>query len=318
MRNILLIFFSIIILSFVSCGGKTKEVGTENDSTTLTIGLLPTYDCIPFYYAQQEGVFDSLGIEVRFITYESSMDADTAFVNGCVHGVVSDLIKAAIWRSNGDSVKVVMGMNPEISLVTAKASRLFKMQNIKERIIALTRHSILDFTADKMLETVKMKSEDINKPQINNLMLRTKMTDQNQYDGAFLPEPYTTEATKVWGAKLLKNSSSLGIDYLGSLIFNDSTLQSRNEEIKLLITGYSIAVDKLNKAKQYPLHYLPKENLLEIPDTLFEYKDISSPKLPSDSVLQLVNKWAMGRGIVKTPATYKSLIDSTLIKQTEK
>ena len=313
MKHFISIFLFITLLSFLSCGKNTKAI-EEVDSTALTIAVLPTYDCIPFYYAEQEGLFDSLGVNIRLLTYPSSMDADTAFVNGEALGVISDVVKAALWRAKGDSVKIIMALDPEISLVTCKASRLFQLSSIKERIIAITRHSILDFTCDKILESIKMQETDLNKPQINNLYIRTQMTDQNQYDGALLPEPYTTETTKVNGAKLLTSSKKIGLHNMGALIFNDSIISSRKEDIKKVITAYTIAVERLNNEKQYPLNYLPKDPTVEIPDSVFEYKMLVMPKLPSDSLLQKVNSWLIKRTLIKTPTSYKALIDSTFVK----
>lgn len=313
MKHFISIFLFITLLSFLSCGKNTKAI-EEVDSTALTIAVLPTYDCIPFYYAEQEGLFDSLGVNIRLLTYPSSMDADTAFVNGEALGVISDVVKAALWRAKGDSVKIIMALDPEISLVTCKASRLFQLSSIKERIIAITRHSILDFTCDKILESIKMQETDLNKPQINNLYIRTQMTDQNQYDGALLPEPYTTETTKVNGAKLLTSSKKIGLHNMGALIFNDSIISSRKEDIKKVITAYTIAVERLNNEKQYPLNYLPKDPTVEIPDSVFEYKMLVKPELPSDSLLQKVNNWLIKRTLIKTPTSYKALIDSTFVK----
>lgn len=316
MKHFLSAFLTITLLSFLSCGdNKTNEADESADSSVLSIAVLPTYDCIPFYYAAEEGLFDSLGVKIRLVTFKSSMDADTAFCRGVVKGAVTDIVKASIWRSNGDSVKVVMAMNPEISLVTAKAARLFNTTSIKEKIVAITRHSMLDFTADKILESVKIASEDLNKPQINDITLRTQMTNQNQYDGALLPEPYTTEATQVWGAKLLTTSSQLGLNYMATLVFNDSTITARKDDIKKVIEAYQIAVDQLNKKKEYPLHYIPKESTLEISDSVFQYKNISPANLPSDSLLNKVNVWILGRKLVKNTTTYKSLVDTTFIKK---
>lgn len=313
MRNIILSILSFTLLAFVSCGKKT-DVAEEIDSTALTIAVLPTYDCIPFYYADEEGLFDSLGVKVRLLTYNSAMDADTAFVNGVVHGAVSDIVKASLWRSKGDSIRIVMAIDPEISLVTAKSARLFNTASIKEKIIAITRHSLLDFTADKILESVKIKSEDLNKPQINNIKLRTKMTDQNQYDGALLPEPYTFEATKIWGGKLLTSSSKLGLRYMGALVFNDSIISQRGDEIRDVIKAYNLAVKELNKKKVYPLNYIPKESTVEVSDTLFEFIPFKEAGNPSDSLLQKVNKWIIGRGLVKNGCTYQVLVDTTFCK----
>lgn len=314
MKHFISIFLSITLLSFLSCGKITDAV-EEIDSTALTIAVLPTYDCIPFYYADSLGIFDSLGVNVRLLTYKSSMDADTAFVNGAVLGAITDIVKASLWRSQGDSVKVVMAIDPNLSLVTAKSARLFQTNSIKERIIAITRHSILDFTADKILESVKMNSEELNKPQINDISLRTRMTNQNQYDGALLPEPYASEATLVWGGKQLTTSATLGLHYMGTLVFNDSIITARKNEIKKVIEAYQIAVNQLNKKNQYPLEYISRDFNSEMPDTLFEYKPIASPSLPSDTLLQKVNSWILGRKLVKNTPKYESLIDTTFISK---
>lgn len=314
MKNFIYIILTISLLSLLSCGGKTDEGNaTEEDSAALIIAVLPAYDCIPFYYADAEGVFDSLGVKVKLITYKSSMDADTAFTRGIVDGAVTDIVKASLWRSKGDSVKIVMAMNPELSLVTAKAARLFSTNSIKEKIIAITRHSMLDFTTDKILESVKIASEDLNKPQINDITLRTQMTNQNQYDGALLPEPYTTNATALWGGKLLITSSKLGLNYMATLVFNDKTIKEHKDDIQKVIDAYQHSVAQLNNKKEYPLNYIPRELTIETPDTIFQYKDISPAKLPSDSLLDKVNVWLLGRKLITKGTTYKSLVDTTFI-----
>lgn len=316
MKYLAYIFCLLIAFTIFSCNDKKEEAIVDTiDSTTLTIAVLPTYDCIPFYYAAEEGIFESLDVNVRLVTFKSSLDADTAFSNGHVLAAVTDIVKASLWRSNGDSVKVVMAMDPTISLVTAKAARLFQTKSIKERIIAITRHSMLDFMTDKILESAKMVSTDLNKPQINDIVLRTQMNNQDQYDGALLPEPYTTEATRLYGAKLLSTNSQLGLHYMAALVFNDSTIAARREEIKKVVTAYNKAVDQLNKKRTFPLHYIPKKSTIEIPDTLFEYQDIHPGYLPSDTLLNKVNTWLNGRKLIKNTISYKSLVDSTFISK---
>lgn len=315
MKHFISIIITITLISFFSCGKKTESVHTADSAAIMTIAVLPTYDCIPFYYAKEEGIFDSLGVDIRIITYKSSMDADTAFVNGEATGVVTDIVKASLWAANGDSLKVVMAMDPNLSLVTAKAARLFQTSSIKERIIAITRHSVVDFTADKILESAKMKSTDLNKPQINDIVLRTRMTDQNQYDGALLPEPYTTDAVKMYGGKALATSHQLGLHYMATLVFSDSIVKSRKEDITKVVDGYRIAAEQLNRAKQYPLHYIPKDNTIYIPDSTFEYQNIAEPNLPNTNLFQSVNSWLTGRELIKKPADYSFVVDTTFIRK---
>ena len=210
MRKLIYILSFLGVMGLLGSCGQTEKVETDDDSTALKLGVLPTMECLPFYYADSIGLFDSLGVKVKLVTFESAMDADTAFVNGTIDGIVSDLVKACIWQGKGDTAQVAMVGELKMWLITAPKARLLKAESIKEKIIGITRHSSVDYFADKILESVKLQSIDLNKPQINNIRLRGTMVDQDQYDGAILPEPYASEAV-ARGAKRLTGTEDLKV-----------------------------------------------------------------------------------------------------------
>lgn len=295
----------IYILSFIgliglfgSCG-QTEKVKMDTDSTALKLGVLPTMECLPFYYADSIGIFDSLGIDVKLVTFEAAMDADTAFVNGCIDGIVTDLVKECIWRGNGDTAHVAMVGDLRLWLVTAPKARLLKAESIKEKIIGITRHSSVDYFADKILESVKSQSTELNKPQINNLRLRGLMVDQDQYDGAILPEPYASEAV-ARGAKRLTGTEDLKLTNLLCVLFNDSVSQVRKDEIQKIRQAYDMAVLALNTdTLSNVLDFIPEQQRILLPDTLFKYVPMKPSITYDDTMMTDVKKWVKGRGLVK-------------------
>lgn len=295
----------IYILSFLgmiglfgSCG-QTEKVKMDTDSTALKLGVLPTMECLPFYYADSIGIFDSLGIDVKLVTFEAAMDADTAFVNGCIDGIVTDLVKECIWRGNGDTAHVAMVGDLRLWLVTAPKARLLKAESIKEKIIGITRHSSVDYFADKILESVKLQSTELNKPQINNLRLRGMMVDQDQYDGAILPEPYASEAV-ARGAKRLTGTEDLKLTNLLCVLFNDSVSQVRKDEIQKIRQAYDMAVFALNTdTLSNVLDFIPEQQRILLPDTLFKYVPMKPSITYDDTMMTDVKKWVKGRGLVK-------------------
>ncbi len=295
----------IYILSFIgliglfgSCG-QTEKVKMDTDSTALKLGVLPTMECLPFYYADSIGIFDSLGIDVKLVTFEAAMDADTAFVNGCIDGIVTDLVKECIWRGNGDTAHVAMVGDLRLWLVTAPKARLLKAESIKEKIIGITRHSSVDYFADKILESVKLQSIELNKPQINNLRLRGLMVDQDQYDGAILPEPYASEAV-ARGAKRLTGTEDLKLTNLLCVLFNDSVSQVRKDEIQKIRQAYDMAVLALNTdTLSNVLDFIPEQQRILLPDTLFKYVPMKPSITYDDTMMTDVKKWVKGRGLVK-------------------
>lgn len=282
-----------------ACNSKTNDIVDYNDSTALKLGVLPTVDCLPFYYADSVGLFDSLGVNVQLVTFDAAMDADTAFMNGDIDGIVSDLVKVCIWKGQGDSVQVVMGGSLRLWLVTAQTARLLKAESLKEKIIGITRHSSLDFFTDKILESIKLQSIDLNKPQINNIKLRTLMVDQNQYDGAILPEPFASEAV-ARGAKRLIGTEGLNVADILCVVFPDSVYKAHKEEVDKIRDGYDKAVIALNAdSTSNVLDFLPQNRGFNLPDTLFNCAPLPPSFMPSDSMWQVVEKWVKGRGLIK-------------------
>lgn len=297
-KLIYILSFLGLIGLFGSCG-QTEKVKMDTDSTALKLGVLPTMECLPFYYADSIGIFDSLGIDVKLVTFEAAMDADTAFVNGCIDGNVTDLVKECIWRGNGDTAHVAMVGDLRLWLVTAPKARLLKAESIKEKIIGITRHSSVDYFADKILESVKLQSTELNKPQINNLRLRGLMVDQDQYDGAILPEPYASEAV-ARGAKRLTGTEDLKLTNLLCVLFNDSVSQVRKDEIQKIRQAYDMAVLALNTdTLSNVLDFIPEQQRILLPDTLFKYVPMKPSITYDDTMMTDVKKWVKGRGLVK-------------------
>ena len=283
------------------CGAcnQTDKAVSNDDSTAIKLGVMPTIECLPFYYADSLGLFDSLGINVQLTTFAAAMDADTAFVNGYMNGIVSDLVKACVWNENEDSVHVAMCGDLRMWLVTAQSARLARAESMKEKIIGITRHSALDFFTDKILESVKFNSIDINKPQINNIRLRTQMVDQNQYDGAILPEPYASEAV-ARGARRLNSTEEMKLEGMMCVLFSDSVYKARKNEIDKIARVYDMAVEALNADTiNNVLDFLPQQHIMQMPDTLYTYSPLRKSYQPSDSLMTLIKQWAKGRELIK-------------------
>ncbi|MBQ9362975.1 MAG: ABC transporter substrate-binding protein [Bacteroidaceae bacterium] len=317
-RHILTSLF--IVTAFCSCNrGQEAQTAPSNayDSLTIRLAVLPTADCLPFYYAKEEGLFDSLGIKVKLKTYRAAMDADTAFLGTTADAIWSDMVKACIWKSGGDSVSVVMQTQLDLYLMTAYSARIRQISSLKEKIIGITRNSAVDLVADQILSRAKFLSTDLNKPQINNIKLRCYMVDQNQYDGALLPEPYASEC-EARGARRVIGTPELGLN-LSAVIMKDSVLARHKENIPKLKQAYDIAARQLNQliisydslktdtvlmaSKDAPqlllMKYIPQSRSIEIPDTLVKFPKFLPASVPTDSAFTQAKRWCQGRTLLK-------------------
>lgn len=298
-----------------------QQVSTEN---TITIALLPTTDCLPFYVADNMGLFDSLGVSVKLKTYQAAMDVDTAFCDSTADACVTDLVKLNHWLSKGDSVSAIFFAPLNLSLITASQARISTTEGLKEKIIAVTRNSALDFMADRVLTQAKLDLQKLNRPQINNIDIRTQMVNQNQYDGAFLPEPYATWA-EVQGAKRIATLTQTKAQPMLALTVRTQTAKSKYKELCLIEKAYNEAVKRINAMRKDHATYLMKQIPLstDIPDSIanvptFSYSTDSLPASVEDSIIS----WLERRGLLRKRPVVTSYKDyeskSENVKQTTK
>jgi NitT/TauT family transport system substrate-binding protein len=291
MRKLVYILSLLWMAGMVGACRQTDGTGRDMDSTALRLGVLPTVDCLPFYYADSMGLFDSAGIQVKLVTFDAGMDADTAYMNGSIDGIVTDLVKACIWQGQGDTAQVVMVGDLRLWLVTAPKARLLSVESLKEKIIGITRLSAVDYFTDRILSSAKMQSLDLNKPQINEIKLRTLMVDQDQYDGAILPEPFASEAV-ARGAKRLTGTEDLKVERLLCVLFGDSIGKVRKDDVGKIRQVYDLAVERLNAdTLSNVLEYIPEAHRMYLPDTLYIYKPLNASVAFADSMLVDVKAW---------------------------
>ena len=105
-------------------GNKQAEKVSPQDSTVLYVALMPTVDCLPFYYAEQQGIFDSLNANIEIRNYMAQMDCDTAFCRKHVDVAYTDLIRAALLQSKDTALNVIMRTDGSHELITAFSKRL--------------------------------------------------------------------------------------------------------------------------------------------------------------------------------------------------
>lgn len=233
-----------MLLCSCSHGTTTADTNTDSDSTVFRIAILPVEECKPFVVAQQHGMFDTLGFEVRLDTFMAAMDADTAFINGWADMLVTDSFRMAYLNTviNGQTINSVITDTLQLSMLTTASSRIKSTKSLKEKIVAVTRNSAIDHFADIVMDRAKLKREELNRPQINDIRLRANMLNLDQYDGAILPEPYATQCEEQ-GARRIAMSK----ETLMKVVVKSTTQKQRKDDIQRITAAYWQAKELHNK-----------------------------------------------------------------------
>lgn len=251
-----LLLLAVLSISMVACQQSTterkqvtkaqREKLRQENAEALKIAVLPTLDCLPLYVAKELRLFDTLHVDVRLKPFTAQMDADTAIVGGSVEGIISDLVRMERLKRKGLKLDYLSATNLQWQLISNKTARLKKLNQLGDKMVAMTRFSGTDYLTDESLKGVKTKSR-VYKVQINDVHVRLHMLLNNEMDAMWLTEPQATTA-RLYHHQVLTESGKTGTR-LGVLAFRTDSIkgQHRTAQLKAFSSAYNMAVDSIDK-----------------------------------------------------------------------
>ena len=287
-----------------SHSGLTAEEQAQRDSAALHVALMPVHDCFPAFYAQRMGIYDRLGLDLRILTLQAQLDTDTALTRGRAELIYSDLARAIFMQQDTTPLRAVAATEGTLQLITARRGRVRQLNQLKERMVAVARHSITDYWSDRLTDTARMARADIFRPQINNVRIRTDMLCNGTMDAAFLPEPYASEAL-LRGNTLNFTTKELTPQLVAFVASETATTDStRRRQLQLFCQGYDEAVELLNRGGVRDTLAAMYKQLCQTPDTLIDTllkatSRFTPLRAPQQSDADAALQWLQSRGKVK-------------------
>lgn len=266
----------------------------HEDSLALKIGVLPTLDCLPIYVAKDCGLFDSTKADIRLKLFNSQIDGDQALVDGRLEGCVTDIVRGQRMKAKrGVSLDYVAATNAGWQLISNRLARIKRINQLDDKMIAITRFSATALLADLATDSAKLKDETVFKIQINDINLRLQMLLANEMDAMFLPEPQATTA-RLYKNPVLMDSRDKDLR-LGVIAFNKNAMndERRRRQLAVFISGYNAACDSINKngirkytstLKKY--YQLDDKTINALPKTRYEHA-----KAPRQKDIDAADRW---------------------------
>lgn len=220
----------------------------KRDSLALKVGVRQTLDCLPAFVADDEGIFDSLGVDVRLLHYSSMLDCNEALKKGKLNGAFTDVKRIDyLAKHNSLNMQTVLSFDSRWQLVANRMSRLQSLRQLSEKMVAMSRNSATDYLCAHMLDSVKLSGEKVFRIQINDVDLRLKMLLNNEIDAVWLPEPQASVAKK-YGNNVLATSGNDG-EKLEVLAFTGATMNDERikKQVDLFLRAYGIAKGRIKK-----------------------------------------------------------------------
>lgn len=250
-----IVIYILLAIFAVSCGNSIEEKERltraerqrlhREDSLALKFAVLPTADCMPLFLAKEHRMFDTLGVDVRLRCFTAKMDCDTAFVGGSVEGIVTDIVRAKRMTAGGTSLDYLSKTGAYWQLIASRKSRLKRIDQFGDKMIAMTRYSATDYLCDRVLAGAKLSSMAF-RIQVNDVNIRLRMLLNNEMDAVWLAEPLATTA-RLAGNNVVIDSRDVDKRLGVIAVRKDRTADARRrKQLAAFTKAYNMACDSLN------------------------------------------------------------------------
>lgn len=319
MKKFLAIFLMIMLA--LAVGGCGNESDQNTADQTVRIGLLSIDDSLPFFVAEQEGIFQELGVNVELIPFGSALDKETALEAGEIDGDMTDLVVTGLLKKGGLDVKVVetaLGAEPaegRFVLLAAPDSGITEPSQLKGKSIAIGNNTIIQYIGDQICYMNGFADEDIVTENIPDLVLRMETLLSGGVTAAILPDPLASAAIKggaipiVDDTKLTVDDSPVNLSQ-SVVIFTQESIDAKADAIAKVLDGYRKAKEKINAA---PDNYRAAlQEFTSIPENLaaaYTMPKYTAGALPAEDEVNSVFHWMFEKGLTDEEYDYSSVVD---------
>ncbi len=316
-KKILAIIISItMIASLVACGNSNKN-------QVVKIGLLSIDDSLPFFMAEELGLYEKHNVDVELYTFQSAADKEAALEAGEIDGDMTDLVVTALIKKGGTGVQIVsnaLGAIPaegRFMLLAAADSGITKPEDLSGKEVAVGNNTIVHYLSDTILANAGLDDSEIKSTNIPSLSLRLEALLNGTVDAAVLPDPLASLAVAQGAICVFDDTTSEDNLSQSIVLFRDDSLEKKQAEIGRCMDAYFEAMEYINanpEAKDVRDAIL---KFTSIPEALFDSYNTptySPATLPSEEVINNTMNWMLKKGLLDSVYTYTDLVIENFAK----
>lgn len=316
-KVIIYLLILISLLSLAGCGqskkGKAQDTQKESEKT-ITIGVMPDVESVPFIIAEKNGYYQKEGVQVKIEHFKSASDRDSALQSGKLDGVITDVLAVVFANEGGINLRIISRNDGNIELMAGKDSGINSIQDLTGKSVGLSTNTIMEYSLDKMLEANQFKSENVKKAAIPQLPTRLEMLQGGKIDAAILPEPLSGLAIAN-GAKVLSDTDRMA-NKAGAIAFTAESIKENPEAIKAVFRAYDDAVDYLNNepVADYVDFVIEAQGFPAAVKDTMKMPEYKKAQAPDEKIFNDVVTWMKNKNLIKGNYEYKDLVDQDILR----
>lgn len=308
MKNkiILSILLVAALLTIAGCSSKEEEA-SNTEKTVIRFGMMASTDVIPFVMINENELSDKYNFELDLQVFTSAKDRDAAFQAGELDGVITDYIGVCMYQNADFDVKITGITDGDYILMAGKNTGITDISQVKEKSIAISENTLIEYTLDTILEKNGLEASDVVKEVVPRIPDRLELLRNDQIDLGLMPEPFATLGLAD-GAIQLGTANEFGL-YPAVSAFSKEALDSKEDAIKNFYKAYNEAVEYLNETdiSEYEDTVIEAVGYPEEMAGNIEVEPFRTSELPpQEDVLDAI-RWASNKGLCDESLSYEQV-----------
>lgn len=280
------------------------------EPVNIRIAVLPILDALPMYVAQENGYFESNGVNVEFIPVGSAAERDQVMAAGQADGMINDLVSTLLYNQDITQIQIVSFARtatpefPQYRILAAQDSGIDSVEGLKGVEIGISEGSVIEYTTDRFLEAEGFTPIEINTIAVPRMDLRMSLLESGELKAANLPDPLSSLAIQSGAVPIIDDTSYP--EYGNSLLsFRKSVIDENQEAIRGFLAAVEQASKEINSDPSKWDQLLTEKKLVPAP-LIGSYKIPTFPtgSVPSETQWNDVVAWGMEKGLISDDVSY--------------
>ena len=301
----------LLTVMFILAGGMGRVAAAD----TLRIGTLPVVDTLPLIVGQHEGLFNQQGLQLELTPFQSALERDAALQAGKLDGYFGDLLNTILLIRTGQNLKIVataFHTHPRhrmFGIVTSPGTGQLTVSQLKDRQIAISRATIIEYLLDRMLASEGFGPDHVSKLEIKKIPIRLQMLLADQVPAALLPEPLLTLAESK-GAYVVADDRRL--DTCETILALDAGHMKADPSLAgRFVTAYHQAVARINRDPEAYKNLLVERTRFPLPiRERFRIPAFPDPMPPSPEDVAAVQDWLKQKDMLDARLPYATIVQA--------
>ena len=295
------VILGVVVAFAIILGGCSAK---KQETVVLNLGMMPAVDAAPILYAQENGIFDGLNLEVNVDIYQNAMERQSALQSHQIDGALTDVIALMQNVNAGFDMKITLSTDTSFLLLTKDPNRL-DAEHLKA---ALMEVSVTNYLTDQALA-----GKNVEKIYINDIPARLEMIGSGNVDVAVIPEPVASMGVLNG---LTKTKIEVNDNFSPNVIvFTDKAIAEKHDAIQAFHLGYNQAVTAMANddagVRSILVNRLGLKPEIEQDIVLPQYQAV---RVPSKEYLEKLASWS--QNVLNTIVTvdYDSMVDAQFVQ----